>query len=87
MKLLSTRARAALWRLQMAVRAAAKERDRLLRQMGSSRSSLTIEAQRDICLEFACADQEYRHAVSLLEEFCSRHSLLVTDTGSDPQSC
>ncbi|MEJ0099952.1 MAG: hypothetical protein WDO12_09485 [Pseudomonadota bacterium] len=73
MKLLSTRARAELWRLQNAMRMAGKDRERLLRMLSSSRIALSVDAQRDICLEFACADQEYRHAVALLGEFVRRH--------------
>jgi hypothetical protein len=74
MKLLSTRARAELWRLQNAMRVAVKERDRALRMLTSSRAALSIEAQRDICMEFACADQEYRYALMGLVSFCEKHS-------------
>jgi len=74
MKLLSTRARAKLWRLQTAVREAAKERDGLLRILISSRAVLTPEAQLEHWMEFACADQEYRHAVTNLADFVSTHS-------------
>jgi hypothetical protein len=73
MKLLSTRARAELWRLQNAMRAAGKERDRLLRLLSSSRAALSGDAQRDICLEYACAEQEYRHTVMLLADFVRQH--------------
>ncbi len=73
MKLLSTRARAELWRLQNAMRVAGKERERLLRMLSSSRVALSVDAQRDICLEFACADQEYRHAVAMLANFVRHH--------------
>jgi hypothetical protein len=73
MKLLSTRARAQLWRLQAAVRSASKERDRLLRILNSSRAALTADAQRDVWLEYSCADQEYRHAVALLSDFVLKH--------------
>jgi hypothetical protein len=74
MKLLSTRARTELWRLQNAVRATGKERERALRMLTSSRSALSINAQRDICMEFACADQEYRYALMGLLSFCEKHS-------------
>lgn len=77
MKLLSTRARAELWRLQNAMRLASKDRDRLLRMLGSSRAALSADAQRDICLEFACADQEYRHTVALLAEFVRHHDAVT----------
>jgi hypothetical protein len=73
MKLLSTRARAELWRLQAAVRSAGKERDRLLRILNSSRAALTADAQRDVCLDYSCADQEYRHAVTVLSDFVRKH--------------
>lgn len=75
MKLLSTRARAELWRLQNAMRIAGKERDRLLRMLSSSRAALSIDAQRDICMEYACADQEYRFCVMRLAAFCDQHAL------------
>jgi hypothetical protein len=74
MKLLSTRARTELTRLQNAVRAAGKERERALRMLSSSRAALSVEAQRDICMEFACADQEYRYALMGLQSFCEKHS-------------
>ncbi len=77
MKLLSTRARAELWRLQNAMRLAARDRDRLLRILGSSRTALSVDAQRDIYLEFACADQEYRHTVALLAEFVRHHDAVA----------
>ncbi len=89
MKLLSTRARAELWRLQNAMRAAGKERERLLRLLGSSRAALSVEAQRDICMEYSCADQEYRYAVAVLAEFVLRHDA-ASDTrrpGAAAPSC
>ena len=75
MKLLSTRARAELWRVQAAVRVASKERDRLLRMLSSSRAALTADAQRDICLEYSCAEQEYRYTVVSLSDFVKRHGI------------
>jgi hypothetical protein len=82
MKLLSTRARAELWRLQSAMREAMKERDRLLRLLSSSREALTLDAQHDVCMEYVCADQEYRHAVMRLSEFVRAHALAATpETG------
>lgn len=83
MKLLSTRARAELWRLQNAMRAAGKERERLLRMLGSSRAALSVEAQWDICMEYSCADQEYRYAVALLGEFVRRHDAASDNGRSD----
>jgi hypothetical protein len=75
MKLLSTRARAELWRLQNAMRVAGKERERLLRMLGSSRAALSMDAQLEICMEFVCADQEYRFCVTQLASFCEHHAL------------
>jgi hypothetical protein len=73
MKLLSTRARAQLCKLQAGVRAASKERERLMRMLGSSRAVLAPSAYRDLWMEFSCADQEYRHAVMELKLFCEKH--------------
>jgi hypothetical protein len=72
-RFLSTRARAQLWKLQEAVRSASRERDRLLRVMDSSRTSLLEEARREIWMEFSLADQEYRHAVACLADFVAQH--------------
>jgi hypothetical protein len=72
-RLLSTRARAQLWKLQEEVRTAMKERERLLRILSSSRTALTPSAHRELWMEFSCADQEYRHAVSQLQGFCEKH--------------
>jgi hypothetical protein len=73
-KLLSTRARAQLWKLQEAVRSTARERDRSLRMLYSGRSVLTAPAHRDLWMEFSCADQEYQYAVSRLAEFVQGHA-------------
>ena len=73
-RFLSTRARAQLWKLQEAVRSTGRERDRLLRVMDSSRTSLLAEAQREIWMEFSLADQEYRHAVACLADFVAQHA-------------
>lgn len=75
MKLLSTRARAELWRLQNSMRNAGRERERLLRLLSSSRAALSPDAQWDICMEFICADQEYRFRVMQLAAFCEQHTL------------
>jgi prephenate dehydratase len=73
LKLLSTRARAELWRLQAAMRHAAEERNNVTRILLTSRSALTPDAQRELWLEFSWADQEYRHAVAQLAAFCEKH--------------
>jgi hypothetical protein len=73
-KLLSTRARAQLWKLQEAVRSTSKERERSLRMLYSGRSVLTASANHDLWMEFSCADQEYQYAVSRLAEFVQGHA-------------
>lgn len=78
MKLLSTRARAKLWKLQEGVRATAKERERLLRVLGSGRTVLARSAHHDLWMEFSCADQEYRYAVTELQSFCEQHTQTST---------
>lgn len=85
-RLMSTRARAQLWKLQEAVRAASRERDRLMRQLESSRTALAMGARRELWMELSLAEQEYRVAVGQLLEFCDRHSLVAaTDlTASHP---
>jgi hypothetical protein len=76
-KLLSTRARAELRRLQDAVRSAAKERERVLRVLALSRSALTPAACHDVWLEFSWCDQEYHYAVANLAAFVDRHGKAV----------
>jgi hypothetical protein len=73
-KLLSTRARAQLWQLQVAVRAAAKVRDQSLPMLLRARRAITQDALRELWLEFSCADQEYRNAVSQLAMFVEKHA-------------
>ena len=73
MKLLSTRACAELWRLQSAMRHAASERSTVLRMLLSNRNVITPSAQRELWLEFACMDQEYRYTVAQLVAFCAAH--------------
>jgi hypothetical protein len=83
-RLLSTRARAQLWKLQEGVRAAGRERERLLRVLNSSRTSLLAEARREIWMEFSLADQEYRHAVACLADFVDTHAVNArVDAGTD----
>jgi hypothetical protein len=72
-KLLSTRARAQLWKLQEAVRATSRDRDRWLRLLNSGRAVLAPSAHRDLWMEFSCADQEYQHAVARLADFVRGH--------------
>jgi hypothetical protein len=72
-KLLSTRARAQLWKLQDAVRQAAQERDKVLRVLMNARGALAPEARHELWLEFSCVDQEYQFQVRQLAEFCERH--------------
>jgi hypothetical protein len=79
-KLLSTRARAQLWKLQDAVRQAAQEREKLLRVLLNARDALAPEARHELLLEFACVDQEYQFQVARLADFCERHG---SDTGGD----
>ena len=73
MKLLSTRARAELWKLQAAVRATAEERNKVLRVLMSGRGVLTRDAQHELWMEFSWADQEYRFSVMQLAAFVERH--------------
>lgn len=73
MKLLSTRARAELWKLQDAVREAATERAKVLRVLMNARGALMPEALHELWLEFSCVDQEYRYHIARLEDFCLRH--------------
>lgn len=70
---MSTRSRAKLWKLQEAVRSAARERERLMHLLSSGRAMLTAEARRELWMEFSLADQEYRFAVAALAGFCATH--------------
>jgi hypothetical protein len=72
-KLLSTRTRAQLWKLQEAVRRTAQEREKVLRVLVNARVALAPEARHELWLEFSCVDQEYRHAVDSLERFVEGH--------------
>jgi hypothetical protein len=74
-KLLSTRARAELWKLQIAVRQAAEERNKVLRVLLSGRGALTRDAQHELWMEFSWADQEYRFSVMQLAAFVERHAV------------
>jgi hypothetical protein len=79
-KLLSTRARSELWKLQRAVRSAAEERNNVIRILLTSRSALTVGAQRDLWLEFSWVDQEYRICVIQLSAFCTKHGSKTFET-------
>jgi hypothetical protein len=81
-RLLSTRARAQLWKLQGEVRAASRDRERLLRMLLSSRGVLMPNAHYDLWMEFSCADQEYRHAVVQLHAFCEHHNVKLSEGSS-----
>ncbi len=83
MKLLSTRTRAQLWKLQDAVRQAAQERDKVLRVLMSARDALAPEARHELWLEFSCVDQEYRYAVDCLAQFVERHGSATGDGESE----
>ena len=79
MKLLSTRARAELWKLQAALHKIADERNEVLKILLDSPGVITADAQRELWLEFSWIDQEYRFCVMQLVEFCERHSLRVKE--------
>ena len=79
MKLLSTRTRARLWKLQDAVRHAATEREKVLKVLLNAREALAMEARREMLLEFSCVDQEYRCAVSRLASFVEKHGSEAAD--------
>ena len=81
MKLLSTRARAELWKLQTALRVAARARNQRFPMLLIGRKAVTEEALRELWLEFSCADQEYRYAVAQLEAFVNRHAPVVEPIG------
>jgi hypothetical protein len=84
-KLLSTRTRAQLWKLQDAVRQAAQEREKVLRVLMNARGALAPEARHELWLEFSCVDQEYQFQVRQLTEFCERHGS-ATGSNSRPLS-
>jgi hypothetical protein len=73
-KLLSTRARAELWKLQSELRTAARARNKSLPLLLLGRKVVTEEALRELWLEFSCADQEYRYAVAQLAAFVAKHA-------------
>jgi hypothetical protein len=84
-RLMSTRARTQLWRLQEAVRACAAKRDELMRRCEAARLVLMPEALRELWMEFCLAEQEYRIAIANLDEFCTRHSNAVAPENFDPE--
>jgi hypothetical protein len=77
-KLLSTRARAELWKLQAVVHKVADERNQVLKILLDSPGILTADAQRELWQEFSWIDQEYRFCVAQLAAFCEKHGASVT---------
>ena len=77
MKLLSTRARAELWKLQTALHKIADERNAILKMLLDSPGVLTAGAQHELWLEFSWLDQEYRFCVAQLVAFCEKHGSKV----------
>jgi hypothetical protein len=74
---MSTRSRAQLWKLQEAVRMTGRDRDRYMRLLCLSRAALTTDSHRELWMDYSLADQEYRHAVMQLQDFCTRHDEAV----------
>jgi hypothetical protein len=70
---LPRRAREELGALQTSVRKLATDRSQALRIFAISRHAATAVAQRELWLEFAWIDQEYRVAVRRLAQFCLAH--------------
>jgi hypothetical protein len=66
--------------LQTIVRELARGRNIAYRIFAASRSVATPSAQHEYWLEFAWLDQEYRHAVHRLAQFClERRSVKSAD--------
>jgi hypothetical protein len=72
-KLLTRRALEELGALQASVHELAQGRNMALRIVTTSRFVAVASAQRELWLEFAWLDQEYRYAVRRLAQFCSEH--------------
>jgi hypothetical protein len=72
-KLLSRRALEELGSLQTSVRELAQGRNMAFRIFAASRFVAIASAQRELWLEFAWLDQEYRYAVRRLGLFCREH--------------
>jgi hypothetical protein len=72
-KLLSRRALEELGELQKLVRRLSADRNAALRIATASRFAAIASAQRELWLEFAWLDQEYRAAVRRLAQFCTEH--------------
>jgi hypothetical protein len=85
-KLLSTRARAELWKLQNALREACTVRNESLPRIFQGRKVITQEALHEMWLEFSCADQEYCHAVRQLAAFVEKHASNQDDQSAPNQS-
>lgn len=62
-----------------------RDRDRSMRLLALSRAALTTEAYRELWMDFSLVDQEYRHAIMQLHEFCTRHDEAVErETAQQP---
>jgi hypothetical protein len=72
-KLLSRRALEQLGELQTLVRQLCADRNAALRIFTASRFVAIASAQRELWLEYAWLDQEYRMAVHRLAQFCTQH--------------
>jgi hypothetical protein len=72
-KLLSRRALEQLGELQTSVRHLCADRNTALRIFNASRFAAIASAQRELWLEYAWLDQEYRMAVRRLAQFCTQH--------------
>jgi hypothetical protein len=72
-KLLSRRALDELGELQTLVRQLSADRNTALRIFTASRFVAIASAQRELWLEYAWVDQEYRMAVHRLARFCLQH--------------
>ena len=81
---LSRRKLSKLRTLQSDVRESAASRNLALRIFIASRFAMTGWAQKDLWLEFSCADQEYRSAVNGLAKFCRAIRRLDPDATTAP---
>lgn len=72
-RFLTRRALEELGTLQSSVRTLAHSRNMAFRIFAASRFVAVVSAQRELWLEFAWADQEYRYAVRRLAQFCTEH--------------
>jgi hypothetical protein len=72
-KVLSRRAFEEFYSLDARVREVARFRNMAFRVFAASRFAAITSAQREFWFEFAWLDQEYRHAVRRLAQFCLEH--------------